>query len=334
MEPIEKLRKIRLEKLGKIKKLKIDPYPAKSNKKHSVFDVLNSLGKNVQTAGRLMAIRGHGGSSFADLVDESGKIQLFFSESQLLNVNRQLLKLLDIGDFIEVSGKVDKTKAGETTIFVRELKLLAKSIRPLPSTWHGLKDIEERYRKRYLDLLLNKEVKQVFEIRSKVIEAHRQYLLQKGYTEVETSVLQPLYGGGLARPFKTYQNALGIPLYMRISTELYLKRLIVAGFEKVFEFARVFRNEGIDRSHNPEFTMLETMTAYADYLNSMKLLEDMTEHVVKTVIGTTKVKYDNQTIDFKTPWKKHRMVDLVKQETGIDFGKISKFEDAAGQAKK
>jgi len=334
MEPLENLRKIRLGKLEKIRKLKIDPYPAKSTKKNSIATCLNSHGKNVQTAGRILGIRGHGGSSFADLVDESGKIQLFFSESQLLNVNRQLLKLLDIGDFIEVSGKVDKTKAGETTIFVSEFKLLAKSIRPLPSTWHGLKDIEERYRKRYLDLLLNKEVKQVFEIRSKVIEAHRQYLLEKGYTEVETPMLQPLYGGGLARPFKTYHNALGISLYMRISTELYLKRLIVAGFEKVFEFARVFRNEGIDRSHNPEFMMLETMTAYADYLDNMKLVEEMTENVAKTVMGTTKVTYDSRTINFKAPWKKHRMVDLVKQETGVDFDKINKYEEASQAAKK
>ncbi|KKP93961.1 MAG: Lysine-tRNA ligase [Parcubacteria group bacterium GW2011_GWA1_36_12] len=334
MEPIEKLRKIRLDKLEKIKKLKIDPYPAKSNKKHSVSECLKSQDKNVQTAGRLMAIRGHGGSSFADLVDESGKIQLFFSKDKLSTMNYELLTLLDIGDFIEVSGKVDKTKAGELTIFVNEFKLLTKSIRPLPSTWYGLKDIEERYRKRYLDLLLNRQARQVFEIRSKIIQAHRQFLLDKDYIEVETPVLQPLYGGGLARPFKTYQNALGISLYMRISTELYLKRLIVAGFENVFEFARVFRNEGIDRSHNPEFTMLETMTAYADYLDSMKLVEEMTEHVVKTVIGTTKVKYDNQTIDFKTPWKKYRMVDLVKEQTGVDFDKISKFEDAVKEAKK
>src|SRR3989338_178765 len=334
MEPIGKLRKIRREKIEKIKKLKIDPYPAKSNKKHSVSECLKSQSKNVQTAGRLMAIRSHGGSSFADLVDESGKIQLFFSKDKLSTLNSQLLTLLDIGDFIEVSGKVDKTKAGETTIFVNEFKLLTKSIRRLPSTWHGLKDIEERYRKRYLDLLLNKEVKQVFEIRSKVIEAHRQYLLEKGYTEVETPMLQPLYGGGLARPFKTYHNALGISLYMRISTELYLKRLIVAGFEKVFEFARVFRNEGIDREHNPEFTMLETMAAYADYVDNMQLVEEMTKYVARNVLGKTKVQYRDQAIDFAAPWKKLTIVEAVKKETGVDFGKITKFEEAQKQAKK
>ena len=334
MEPLENLRKIRLQKLAKIKKLKIDPYPAKSNKKNPVADCLKSIGKVVATAGRIMSIRSHGGSTFADLVDESAKIQLFFSKSQLSIVNRQLLELLDIGDFIEISGKVDKTQAGEITIFVSDFKLLTKSIRPLPSTWYGLRDVEERYRKRYLDLLLNPQIKRIFDLRSQVIQAHRQFLLEHGYIEVETPVLQSLYGGGLARPFKTYHNALGIPLYLRISTELYLKRLIVAGFEKVFEIARVFRNEGIDRAHNPEFTILETMTAYADYQDSMDLIEEMTEFVVKKTIGSTKVKYGNLTVDFKRPWKRLTMVDAVKKVTGVDFSQIEKFAQAKTQAQK
>lgn len=334
MEPLENLRKIRLEKLEKIKKLKIDPYPAKSHKKQTVAQCLKSLGKNVQTAGRIMGLRGHGGSTFADLQDESGKIQLFFSKSQLSNVNRQLLPLLDIGDFIEVAGKVDKTKAGEITIFVDDFRLLTKSIRPLPPTWYGLKDIEERYRKRYLDLLLNPQVKKVFEMRSKVIQAHRQFLLSRGYIEVETPTLQPLYGGGLARPFKTYHNALGIPLYMRISSELYLKRLIVGGFEKVFEIAKVFRNEGIDKEHNPEFTILETMTAYFDYQDTMDLVEEMTEQVVKSVLSSTKVKFDKHNIDFARPWRRMTMVSAIKKKTGVDFGKISKFDVVLKEAKK
>lgn len=333
MEPVENLKKIRLEKLAKISKLKIDPYPAQSDKKHSVSQSLKSIGKNVKTAGRIMGIRSHGGSSFVDLVDQSGKIQIFFSKDKLSTVNRELLTLLDIGDFIEVSGKVKKTQAGEITIFLDSFALLTKSVRPLPSTWHGLKDIEERYRKRYLDLILNDQVKKTFELRSKVIQAHRQFLIDRGYIEVETPVLQSLYGGGLARPFKTYHNALGIPLYLRISTELYLKRLIVAGFEKVFEIAKIFRNEGIDRNHNPEFTMLETMEAYADYKRNMDLVEEMTEAVVKEVMGSTKVKYQGQTIDFKRPWKKLTMVQTVKEATGADFSKVKDEKEAQKIAK-
>ena len=334
MEPLENLRKIRLSKLAKIQKLGIDPYPAKSDKTHTIAKCLKSQGKNVTTAGRLLGLRSHGGSTFADLVDESAKIQLFFSKSQLSVVNCQLLELLDIGDFIEVAGRVDKTQAGETTVFVSGFKLLAKSTRPLPSTWYGLKDIEERYRKRYLDLLLNPQVKKVFELRFQVVQAHRQFLLDRGYIEVETPVLQPLYGGGLARPFKTYHNALGIPLYLRISTELYLKRLIIAGFEKVFEIARVFRNEGIDREHNPEFTILETMEAYIDYRKNMDLVEEMTEQVVKNVIGSTRVKYGKFTIDFARPWQKMTMTQAVKKVAGVDFSKIEKFDQAKAQAKK
>ena len=334
MEPLEKLRKIRLEKLEKIRKLGSNPYPAKSQKEVNISDCLKSQGKNVQTAGRVMALRSHGGSTFADLVDESGKIQLFFSKDKLSTVNRELLTLLDIGDFIQVTGKVDKTQAGETTIFASDFELLTKSTRPLPSTWYGLKDIEERYRKRYLDLLFNSQVKKVFELRSQVIQAHRQFLLDRGYIEVETPVLQTLYGGGLARPFKTYHNALGIPLYLRISTELYLKRLIVAGFEKVFEIARVFRNEGIDRQHNPEFTILETMEAYADYQVNMDLVEQMTEYVVKKTIGSTKVKYQNSAVNFKRPWKRVTMIDAVREATGVDFSKITDADKAKQHAKK
>lgn len=334
MEPLEKLRKVRLEKLEKIRKLKIDPYPAKSEKKQSIRQSLSSTGKKVQTAGRIIGVRGHGGSTFADLTDFTGQIQLFFSKNQLSKVSGQLLELLDIGDFIQVTGKVDKTKAGEVTIFIEDFTLLAKSTRPLPSTWYGLKDVEERYRKRYLDIILNPQVQKIFEVRSQVVQAHREFLIKRGYIEVETPILQNLYGGGLARPFKTHHNALDIPLYLRISSELYLKRLIVAGFEKVFEIARIFRNEGIDRNHNPEFTMLETMEAYIDYRENMDLVEEMTEHVVKSVMGSTKVKYQNDNINFARPWQKISMKDAVKKVTGVDFSKITKVEDAQKQAKK
>ncbi len=328
MQALENIKKIRLEKLEKIKALGVNPYPAKSDKKDSVEKALNSIGEKVTTAGRVMGIRGHGGSSFADLADQSGKIQLFFSKDKLSTTNYELLTLLDIGDFIEVSGKVDKTKAGEVTIFADAITLLTKSIRPLPSTWHGLKDVEERYRKRYLDLILNEEVKETFILRSQIIQAHREFLHNRGYIEIESPVLQPLYGGGLARPFKTYHNALGIPLYLRISTELYLKRLIVGGFEKVFEIAKIFRNEGLDRNHNPEFTMLETMEAYADYNKNMDLVEEMTEFVVKKVTGSTKVKYLDQTIDFQRPWKRLTMTEAVKVVTETDFSKVKDVDEA------
>lgn len=334
MQALKNLKKVRLQKLEKIKQLRINPYPAKSSKKDSISTALNSQGKKVQTAGRIIGLRPHGGSAFADLSDSTGKIQLFFSKNQLSDVNGQLLSLLDIGDFIEVSGKVEKTKAGEITIFADSLILLAKSIRPLPSAWHGLKDIEERYRKRYLDLILNEEVKKTFETRSKVIQYHRDFLYNKGYVEVESPILQNLYGGGLARPFKTHHNALDIPLYLRISSELYLKRLIVGGFEKVFEIARIFRNEGIDKSHNPEFTMLETMEAYADYKKNMDLVEEMTETVVKKITGGTKVEYLGQAIDFKRPWRKVTMLEAVKEVTEIDFSKIKDLETAKKTAKK
>src|SRR3990167_5705597 len=335
MEPLENLRKIRLGKLEKIRKLKIDPYPAKSTKKNSIATCLNSHGKNVQTAGRIMGIRGHGGSSFADLVDQSGQIQLFFSKDQLPATSYQLLQLLDIGDFIEASGKVDKTKAGETTIFVSDFKLLTKSIRPLPSTWFGLKDTEERNRKRYLDLLINKGVKEVFDKRSKIINSIRKFLIEKkGYSEVEEPILQPLYGGTRARPFKTHHNTLNADLYLRISNELYLKRLIVGGFEKVFEIGHTFRNEGMDRHHNPEFTMLETMEAYADYIDNMDLVEEMFEFVAKDVFKTTKLKYQNYTIDYKRPWKKIKLADLFKKHTGVKIENIDTLEKATSLAKK
>lgn len=335
MEPLENLRKIRLSKLEKIKKLGVDPYPAKSQKKQSIAQCLKSLGKNVQTAGRLLGLRPHGGSTFADLSDESGKIQLFFSNSQLSTLDSQLLALLDIGDFVEVSGKVDKTKAGQTTIFVDNLRLLAKSIRPLPSTWYGLKDIEERTRRRYLDLIANPQVKKVFGLRAKIINTIRKFLIEeKGYFEVESPTLQPVYGGTRARPFKTHHNTLNTDLYLRISNELYLKRLIVGGFEKIFEIGHTFRNEGMDRTHIPEFTMLETMEAYANYTDNMNLVEEMFEYVAQKVFKTTKITYQGHQIDYKRPWAKITLSDLFKKYTGLHLNKIDTLEKATKLAKK
>lgn len=338
---IDELRKVRLEKLEQIKKLGINPYPARCERKQTTAQALEMMGKEVAVSGRIMAIRGHGGIQFFDLRDESGKIQVVFKKDQLTTNNIQqrtknleLLDLLDIGDFIDVRGEVFKTQAGEISVLASDFHLLTKSVRPLPSQWYGFKDIEERYRKRYLDLLMSPKSKEIFEVRSKIISAMREFLVKRGYYEVETPVLQPLYGGGLARPFKTYHNVLGIPLYLRISTELYLKRLIVGGFEKVFEFARLFRNEGIDKNHNPEFTMLETMEAYIDYKENMKLVEEMTEYAVKKASGKTKITYEGNEIEFKAPWKRLTMNEAVKQVTGIDFLALKSLEEALKAAQK
>ncbi|MBM3209436.1 lysine--tRNA ligase [Candidatus Shapirobacteria bacterium] len=331
-QPIEELRKIRLQKLEKIKKLGINPYPARCLRKQTVAQALKMSGKEVAVAGRIMAIRGHGGIQFFDLRDESGKMQLVIKRDQLSAISYQLLALLDIGDFIDAQGKVAKTEAGEISVWVSDFHLLTKSIRPLPSGWYGLKNIEEKYRRRYLDLIISPGSKKIFEIRSQIVSALREFLVRRGYYEVETPVLQPLYGGGLARPFKTYHNVLGIPLYLRISTELYLKRLIVGGFDKVFEIAKVFRNEGIDKNHNPEFTILETMEAYIDYEENMKLVEEMTEFAVKKAIGETKVIYEGNEIDFKTPWERLTMSEAVKRSTGVDFSKITDLKIALSEA--
>lgn len=335
MEPLEKLKKTRAEKLEKIKDLGITPYPSKSDRKQKVSQCLESVGKKVITAGRIMSIRGHGGSSFMDLKDESGKIQLFFSKDRIPDTKYQLLALLDIGDFIQAEGKVDKTQAGQTTIFVENFVLLTKSLRPLPSTWHGLKDVEERNRRRYLDLLINEGVKETFEKRSQIVYSIRKFLIEeKGYFEVEEPILQPVYGGTRARPFKTHHNTLDTDLYLRISNELYLKRLIVGGFEKVFEMGHTFRNEGMDRNHNPEFTMLETMEAYADYFDNMKLIEEMFEYVVNNTFGKTKLKYQDYEIEYKRPWKRIKLKELFKQYTGVDIEKVNTLEKATALAKK
>jgi len=331
---LEKIRKLRIEKLNKLRQTGIDPYPPRCQRKQTNAQALKMMGKKVAVAGRIMAMRGHGGIRFLDLKDETGKIQLVLKKDEVTKETFALLDLLDVGDFIDAQGKVFKTKAGEKSVLVKSFHLLTKSIRPLPSKWHGLKDVEERYRKRYLDLIMNPASKKIFEVRSKLVAALREFLLARGYYEVETLVLQPLYGGGLARPFKTYHNALGIPLYMRISTELYLKRLIVGGFEKVFEMARIFRNEGLDKNHNPEFTMLETMEAYIDYRENMKLVEKMTEYALKQTVGTTVVEYEGQKIDFRTPWKRISMNEAVKEATGVDFAQIDDLKVALREARR
>jgi len=324
--PLDELKKVRLEKLEKIKKLGINPYPARLTRNQTIAEANKLEGENVSIAGRIMAIRGHGGIQFFDLRDESGKIQLVIKKDQLSINHYQLSILLDIGDFIGVTGKVEKTTAGEISVWVDSLSILTKSLRPLPSQWYGLKDEEERSRKRYLDLIFNPQVKKTFETRTKIINAVREFLNERGFLEVETPTLQDIYGGASARPFKTHHNALDCDFYLKISDELYLKRLIVGGFEKVYEIDKDFRNEGMDRSHNPEFTMMECYQAYADYQDIMKLTEEMYAFVAEKILGTTKITFGEHEIDLKPPWTRMTMKEGLSKYAKIEIDKLTDEE--------
>lgn len=335
------LQKERIKKLKNIQRLGINPYPSYAKASEGkpsriVIEIARKLmGKKVSVAGRIRSLRPHGKITFADLEDASGKIQLLFRQDSALGEKYDFLSNLDLGDFIETSGEVIKTHAGEITIDVSGFAILTKSLRPLPSTWHGLKDVEERYRKRYVDMIMNPAVKGILEKRSQIIAAVRNFLInKKGYFEVENPILQPIYGGTRARPFKTHHNTLDQTFYLRISNELYLKKLIVGGFEKVFEIGHTFRNEGMDRNHNPEFTMLETMEAYANYLDNMDLIEEMFEDVAKEVFKTTKINFQGVIIDYKRPWVRVSLTELFKKHTGINFHEIDSLEKAVSLAKK
>lgn len=322
MAIIDDLQRIRLEKLAKIRLLRVDPYPATFNRKHTNIQALKMLGEKVSVAGRLRGIRGHGGSTFTDLVDESGKIQLFFSKQELSEKDFELLKLLDLGDFIGVKGEVFKTQAGEITIKVKQLTLLTKAIRPLPEKWHGLVDTETRLRKRYLDLIMNPEVREMFVKKTKFWQAVREYMCKHGFLEVETPILEAIPGGADARPFITHHNALDIDLYLRISLELHLKRLMVGGFEKVFEIGRVFRNEGIDAEHLQDYTMLEFYWAYADYEMMMDFVEDFYKFVVKETTGGLKTVRAGQEINWSGKWPRWEYSPLFEKMTGLDPIKV------------
>ena len=331
---LEEIRKIRLERVKKLRELGIDPYPSKvDGDPKPISSALKSMGKVAEVAGRIMGLRTHGNVTFADLRDESGTIQLWFQKNNL-GEDIKILGYYDIGDFIYAKGKVVKTKAGETSVDVSKFQLLTKSIRPLPSTWHGLKDIEERYRKRYLDILINSEVKKRLEVRTRITSYVREYLDKDGFWEVETPTLQPVYGGGLAKPFITYHNKLDADFYLRISDEMYLKRMIVGGFEKVYEITKVFRNEGVDFDHNPEFTMFEAMVAYKDYEYGMDLIEKIIEYTAQKIFGSTNFKYRDIEMDVKRPWKRYRYVEAIKEFTGIDVSGWKKLEEAKNAVKK
>jgi len=322
---LDAIREDRLRKLEELRQMGINPYPYKYDKTHTCQEAADSLGEEVKTAGRIMAMRSHGAMTFADLQDQSGQIQVWFKEDDLAD-DYQILDLLDRGDFIGVEGEVVKTKTGEISIDVSRFKLLSKSLRPLPEKWHGLKDTEERYRKRYLDLLLDPEVMNRFRIRTKLIRAIQEYLDGLGYIEVETPTLQPLYGGTNARPFKTHLNALDIDLYLRIADELYLKRLVVGGFEKVYEICKDFRNEGMDLSHNPEFTMIEFYEAYADYHRIMDVTEGLFKFAANEIYGEEKLTVHGENIDLSGEWPRVEMVDVIKDKLNLDVEKSTKEE--------
>lgn len=319
---LQNLQKERLKKLDNLKRLGINPYPAKSSRKQEIENALKSLGKKVTVAGRIRSLRPHGKITFADIEDASGKMQILFKQDNL-NTKYDLLPNLDLGDFIEVTGEVMKTNAGETTVSASNFAILTKSLRPLPSEWYGMEDIEDRYRQRYVDLIINPEVKKVFEVRHKVISLIRRFMEEKGFVEVETPTLQSIYGGATAKPFKTHHNALDTQFYLRISDELYLKRLIVGGFEKVFEVCKDFRNEGMDKQHNPEFTMMEFYWAYADQEDLIKITEELAAFIVKQIHGSYKFEYEGKQLNFSAPFKRVTFADLVKEHSGIDLNKIT-----------
>src|SRR3990167_2114771 len=326
---LQVLRDERLRKLKELQEKGINPYPSTAVRKQTIAQVRDMLDKEVHVVGRIMSLRGHGKISFADIQDESGKIQLLFRKYSLGDVF-DTTKLLDTGDFIQIAGKVIKTNAGEITVDVSAFILVSKSLRPLPDTWHGLTDVEERYRKRYVDLLMNTDVIKIFEVRFKIVKLLRLYLDEKGFIEVATPVLQPIYGGTTALPFITHHNALESDLYLRIADELYLKRLIVGGFEKVYEIGVDFRNEGIDRWHNPEFTQLEFYQAYVDYTEIMDMTEKMLSYIVKEITGSYTITYDGNEIDFTPPWGRVTYRDAILSQTGIDID----IEKTAEQLKK
>lgn len=340
MAQIGKLRKTRLKKLEAIKKAGLLAFPERTKRSYTCQEVLKNfaklsqLKKEVILVGRIRSKREHGRSTFSHIEDGTDKIQAYFREDRLGEKGYQFfLDNFDIGDFIEFKGILFKTKTGEKTIEVRDFKILAKALLPLPEKWHGLKDIEERHRKRYLDLIFNKEVKEKFKQRCRIIKKIREFLEKEGFLEVETPILQPIYGGAKARPFKTHLNALDIDLYLRISPELYLKRLIIGGFEKVYEISRVFRNEGIDRSHNPDFTILEFYWAYSDYKNLMKFTERLFEDLLKKIFGKLEVKYEGKKINFKTPWPRIEFSQILRKYTKINLEEIH-LEALKKEAKK
>ena len=326
-EELSELLKVRREKLDELRSKGIDPFPYRYDKTHDARQILEKYKdikeeakEELSIAGRIMTKRGHGKASFAHLQDETGRVQIYAKEDVLGKDKYEIYRKLDIGDIIGARGHVFRTKTGEITLRLSDFVILCKSLHPLPEKWHGLQDKELRYRERYVDLMVNPEVKEVFLKRSRIISVIRKTLEKKGFLEVDTPILNVLQGGAAAKPFESYHDALDMPLFMRIAPELYLKRLVVGGFEKVFEMGRVFRNEGISYKHNPEFTIIEIYQAYADYNDIMKLCEEIIISAAKEVIGTLKIECKGEKIDLTPPWKRISLADALKEQ-GIDIEK-------------
>ncbi len=323
MSTVQNLREDRLKKLEKIRELGWNPYPSSYEKKQMVGQTREMEGQVVKTAGKLFSFRTHGNIAFADLKDETGKIQLFFKKDTLGAETYKHLSLLDIGDYVGVEGTVTKTTAGELSIIPTSYTLLSKSLQPLPHEWYGLKDTEQRFRQRYLDLLLNPEVRERFNVRTKVLRYLREYLDTLGFWEVETPIFHPLYGGANAKPFTTHYNALSQDMFLRVAFELYLKRLISGGYERVYEIGRDFRNEGFDRSHSPEFTMIEWYEAYANYHRVMDVTEGLFKYLAQKLNGTPKMKIDEMEIDLSGKWPRISMSDIMKEKLNLDVEALS-----------
>ena len=347
---LEEIRATRIEKLGQIKELGLNPYAYKWESSHHAAQLQEKyvdlaageeIEDEVAIAGRIIARRVFGKLAFFELQDETGKIQLYLEKKRINNTMSEdlvgafnhLKKLSDTGDILGVKGTVKRTEKGELSVYVSQFQILTKSLLPLPDKWHGLTDTEKRYRQRYVDLIVNPQVRETFRIRAKITAGIRRYLETRDFLEIETPVLQSEAGGAEARPFITYHNTLEMDLYLRIATELHLKRLIVGGFERVFEMGRIFRNEGVSTRHNPEFTSIEVYQAYADYYDMMALTENMISGVAQEVLGTTKVNYQGEEIDLTPPWRRVTMHEVVKDATGVDFAKYDDFDSAKTAAK-
>ncbi len=319
----------RLQKLERLRERGVDPFPARSDVTHTAAQAIAAFDKaeaenaespEVAVAGRIRAIRVMGKSAFAHIEDSSGRIQVYLKKDEIGEESYANFKQdLDVGDFIGVRGTLFRTRTGEVTIRVVSYTLLAKALHPLPEKWHGLKDVETRYRRRYLDLVANEDARHIFRTRSRVVSAMRRFLDDLGFLEVETPTLQPIYGGAMANPFTTHHNALDTTLYLRISDELYLKRLIVGGLDKVYEICKDFRNEGVSTKHNPEFTQMECYWAYADYNDMMWLTEHMVAYIAEQVLGTTVVTFNGHEIDLAPPWRRWSLRDAIRESTGIDY---------------